>query len=55
VADDNGDEGDSVLLSAVVGVLLLAVVALSFVMVAGGVSRQSADLSIEASSDPRPG
>jgi hypothetical protein len=55
MADDNGGGRLSPLLGAAVSVLLLAVVALSFVVLTGGTERQSAGISIEAYDARSPG
>jgi hypothetical protein len=52
---DNNSGGGNGFLGVIVGALLIAVVALGFVVVNGGRGGQSADISIEAPEVPTPG
>jgi hypothetical protein len=52
---DNNRGGGNGFLGVIVGALLIAVVALGFVVVNGGLGGQSADISIEAPEVPTPG
>lgn len=54
MAENNGGGGNA-FLGVIVGALLIAVVALGFVVVNGGIGGQSADISIEAPDVPSPG
>jgi hypothetical protein len=55
MAENDGDGGWNALLGVVASVLLIAVVALSFMVMNGGVGRQSAEFSIEAPQAPDAG
>ncbi len=55
MAEDNGGGGGSAFLGVIVGALLIAVVALGFMVMNGGFSTQSADIRIEAPEAPSPG
>jgi hypothetical protein len=56
MADDSGGGGGNAFLGVLVGALLIAVVALGFVLVNGGIGGgQSADISIEAPQAPDAG
>jgi hypothetical protein len=55
MAENNGGGEWNALLGVAAAVLLIAVVALSFMVLNGGVSRQSADISIEAPQAPGAG
>lgn len=52
MADDNGGGGINAFLGAVVGVLLIAVIALSFVVLNRGVERQSAEIEFPKVQSP---
>ncbi len=54
MADDTGGGGNA-FLGVIVGALLIAVVALGFVVMNGGIGGQTADISIEAPELPAPG
>ncbi len=53
--DDNGAGGGNAFLGVIVGALLIAVVALGFFVLNGGMQTQSADISIAAPEAPSPG
>ena len=55
MAEDNGDGGGNAFLGVIVGALLIAVVALGFFVMNGGMGNQTADISIEAPEAPTPG
>jgi hypothetical protein len=55
MAEDNGGGGGNAFLGVIVGALLIAVVALGFMVMNGGLNTQSADISIEAPEVPSPG
>ncbi|HET9230761.1 MAG TPA: hypothetical protein VFO00_05705 [Vitreimonas sp.] len=55
MAEDNGGGGGNAFLGVIVGALLIAVVALGFFVMNGGMGSQSADISIEAPEAPTPG
>ena len=55
MAEDNGGGGGNAFLGVIVGALLIAVVALGFFVLNGGMGNQSADISIEAPEVPSPG
>ena len=55
MAEDNGDGGGNAFLGVIVGALLIAVVALGFFVMNGGMGNQTADISIEAPEAPSPG
>ena len=54
MADDNGGGGNA-FLGVIVGALLIAVVALGFFVLNGGMQSQTADITIEAPEVPAPG
>ncbi len=55
MADDRGGGGGNAFLGVIVGALLIAVVALGFFVVNGGIGGQTADISIEAPDIQTPG
>jgi hypothetical protein len=55
MAEDNGGGGGNAFLGVIVGALLIAVVALGFFVMNGGMGGQTADISIEAPEAPSPG
>lgn len=55
MADNSGGGGGNAFLGVVVGALLIAVVALGFVVMNGGFGGQTADINIETPEVPSPG
>jgi hypothetical protein len=55
MAEDNGGGGGNAFLGVIVGALLIAVVALGFFVMNGGMGGQTADINIEAPEAPTPG